>query len=82
MISISFLVENNSKVVVISNLKSPKLSTTQIYNLFSNFGNISKIIFTKSTASCLIEYENTHYATFAQQYLSNIPFIGANLIVL
>jgi len=50
-----------------------------LYNIFSNFGNITKIIFMRSKASALIEFENADYAGVAKDYLNNIMFMGRPL---
>jgi len=50
-----------------------------LYNVFSNFGNISKIIFMRSKASALIEFESAEYAGVAKDYLNNIMFMGRPL---
>lgn len=36
-----------------------------LYNLFSNFGNITKIMFLRNKRSALIEFENMEFATHA-----------------
>ena len=45
-----------------------------IYNLFSNYGNIVKIIFMKSKGQAFIEFETTDQATSAKDNLSNINY--------
>ena len=45
-----------------------------VYNIFSNFGNIQKIIFIKFKGAALVEYENAEYSTLAKDYLNNIIF--------
>ena len=47
-----------------------------IWNLFSNFGNVTKIIFIKIKNSGLIEYENEEYSTIAKDFLNNMNFMG------
>ena len=52
-----------------------------LYNIFSNFGNILKIIFIRSKAAALIEFENCDYSTISKDYLNNILFMGKPLKV-
>lgn len=42
--------------------------------MFSNFGDITKIMFIKKKKTCLIEYENINYACYAREYLNNQIF--------
>jgi RNA recognition motif-containing protein len=53
-----------------------------LYNIFSNFGNIKKIIFIRRQAAALIEYETVEFAAKAKEDLSNIVFMGKPLRVL
>ncbi len=52
-----------------------------VYNIFSNFGNLLKIIFIKIKGVALVEYENAEYSTLAKDYLNNIVFMGSPLRV-
>lgn len=47
-----------------------------IYNLFSNFGNVTKILFIRNKAAALIEFENEEYSTIAKDFLNNMGFFG------
>lgn len=70
-----FIQENKkSKVIYIRGLEDPYLNVTQLYNIFSNFGNICKIIFLRNKKSCLIEFESKDYATNAKDFLNNKSF--------
>lgn len=42
----------------------------QLFNLFSAFGNIHKMIFLKAKYAVLVEYENIDHACLAKQYLT------------
>lgn len=53
-----------------------------IYNLFSNFGDILKIIFIRKKKTALIEYETINYASYAREYMNNIIFFGYQLKVI
>jgi hypothetical protein len=75
----SYLQESDnhkSSVLYVRGLENKELKITMIYNLFSNFGNIVKIIFIKNKSSALIEYENVEYATVAKDFLNNMSFFG------
>lgn len=72
---------NRSPVLYVRGLDHPNFKTQLLYNVFSNFGNILKIIYTRSKASALIEFENTEYATITKDYLHNIVFMGSQLKV-
>jgi len=70
-----------SPVLHVNGLEHKEIRVQMLYNIFSNFGNILKIIFMKSKASALIEFENVDYATIAKDYLNNIVFMGKPLRV-
>ena len=62
-------------------LEDENIKVQMLYNIFSNFGNIKKIIFIRRQAAALIEYETVEYATKAKDYLNNIVFMGKPLRV-
>lgn len=70
-----------SKVLFIKGLDEPGLSVAMIYNVFSNFGNISKIIFMRSKGGALIEFHSVEYATIAKDFLNNLFFFSNYLKV-
>lgn len=45
------------------------LNATQIYNLFSNYGNILKIKLIRGKQIALVEYESQEQADTARAYL-------------
>ncbi len=47
-----------------------------LYNLFSNFGNITKIMFLRNKRSALIEFENMEFATHAKDFLNGQTYLG------
>lgn len=63
-------------------LEEEKITMDIIYNLFSNFGDILKIIFIRKKKAALIEYENINYASYAREYMNNVKFFGSQLKVL
>jgi len=73
-------VENKeSAVLYVKGLEDENIKVQMLYNIFSNFGNIKKIIFIRRQAAALIEYETVEYATKAKDYLNNIVFMGKPL---
>lgn len=52
-----------------------------IYNLFSNFGNILKIMFLKKKSVALIDFETIGNASNTRENLNNIIFFGSTLKV-
>jgi len=70
---------NKSQVLYIRGLENKDFRVHMLYNVFSNFGNILKIIFIRSKAAALIEFENVEYSTISKDYLNNIVFMGKPL---
>jgi hypothetical protein len=68
-----------SAVLHVNGLEHKDIKVQMIYNIFSNFGNITKIILMKNKASALIEFENTQFSALAKDYLNNIVFMGKPL---
>ena len=66
-------------VLHVNGLEHPEIKVQMLYNIFSNFGNITKIIFMRNKASALIEFETVDYAAIAKDYLNNIVFMGKPL---
>lgn len=76
------MLENRkSKVIYCRGLEDEKITLEIIYNLFSNFGDILKIIFIRKKKTALIEYETINYASYAREYMNNIKFFGYQLKV-
>eukprot|EP01017_Pseudomicrothorax_dubius_P026905 TRINITY_DN3041_c0_g1_i6.p1 TRINITY_DN3041_c0_g1~~TRINITY_DN3041_c0_g1_i6.p1 ORF type:complete len:529 (-),score=98.46 TRINITY_DN3041_c0_g1_i6:37-1623(-) len=73
------LSDHKSSVLYMKGLEPDLLNVTMLYNLFSNFGNISKIMFVRSKGIALAEYETVQYATIAKDYLNNLNFMGSLL---
>lgn len=68
-------------MLYIKGLENNEVEVNMLYNIFSNFGNIVKIIFMKDKHVALIEFENVEYATVSKDYLNNIVFMGTPLRV-
>ena len=61
-----------SKVVLVSNLGHVFKNTEEIFNLFSAFGNITKILFMVNLQKALIEYKDLEYASETITNLNNL----------
>ena len=48
----------NPCVLLVRGFNNPLTKVKMIYNLFSNFGNIWKILLVKKKGNALIQYEN------------------------
>jgi RNA recognition motif-containing protein len=68
-----------SAVLHVNGLENKDIKVQMLYNIFSNFGNIAKIIFMRNKASALIEFESIEYSSIAKDYLNNIVFMGKPL---
>lgn len=71
-----------SKVLYVRGLDNPFIKVEMIYNLFSNFGNITQIMFLKSKNCALVEYENVEFATICKDFLNNMKFFTSHLRVI
>jgi len=76
--------ENNvqqlpSKVILISNLFSGFESVGELYNVFSCFGNIYKILLMKNLKKALVEYTSIEFAKTAQACMNN-QLVGSSRI--
>lgn len=61
-----------SKVVLVSNLGHVFRNTEELFNLFSSFGNIAKILFMKNLQKTLVEYTEITYASESITNLNNL----------
>ena len=64
--------ETHSKVLLISNLAHVFRNTEEIFNLFSAFGNIAKILFMMNLQKALIEYTDLNFAGESVTNLNNL----------
>ena len=79
---LNFYKENKkSKVIYVRGLDHEFITIKIIYNLFSNFGNILKIIFLKKKSVALIDYESVLNASHAKDNLNNIIFFESSIKV-
>ncbi len=70
-----------SQVLYVKGLENPNIRVQMLYNIFSNFGNILKIIFIRSKGVALLEFESAECSTVSKDYLNNIVFMGKPLRV-
>lgn len=74
----SFLQNQDKKTKVIFARWFDKnvVTINQIFNIFSAFGNIDKVIYLKEKSSALIQFNKVEYAVLAKEYLQHIEFQG------
>lgn len=68
-----------SKVVLVSNLGFVFKDTEELFNLFSAFGNISKILFMVNLQKALIEYTDINYASECITNINNLTLCETKL---
>lgn len=68
-----------SKVILISNLFGGLESVAELFNVFSCFGNIFKILLMKNLKKALIEYTSIEFAKVAQSCMNN-QIVGSSRI--
>jgi RNA recognition motif-containing protein len=64
-------------VIFVRGLNHDAITIKMINNVFSNFGNIKKIIFTKNKGQALIEFQNKEQSTLTCNMLNNLKFFGS-----
>jgi RNA recognition motif. (a.k.a. RRM, RBD, or RNP domain) len=70
-----------SHILHVKGLESEEITAELLNSLFSNFGNIVKILFVKHKKAAFIVYENQDLATIAKEMLSNLRFCDCHLKV-
>lgn len=70
-----------SKVILFSNIDPIFTSASEIYNLFSCFGNIRKVLFMKNIRKAMVEFSTIEYAQSCLLYLNNRPFGNSKIKV-
>ncbi len=58
-----------------------QVTLKMLYNIFSSFGNIQKMIYLKIRNSALVEYQTVESATIAKESLNDMEFLGQTLRV-
>ena len=76
------LVDNNaSQVLIVKGLEGSSLTSEVINSLFSNFGNVSKLLYFKQKATAYIEFPTKELASIAKEMLNNLVFFGHQMKV-
>lgn len=70
-----------SNVLHVKGLENEQITAELLSSLFSNFGNIQKLLFVKAKKAAFIVYENPDLATIAKEMLSNLRFMECHLKV-
>jgi polypyrimidine tract-binding protein 2 len=73
--------QKSSKVVHVKGLESEEITNEIIASLFSNFGNINKVLFLRKKHTALVEYHDMDSASVAKEMLNNLTFFGSQLKV-
>lgn len=72
---------NTAKVVLLSNLDDFFFSAGDIFNLFSCFGNVVRVLLMKNLKKALVEYKRPESAEVAVNYMNNKAFGRSKLKV-
>ena len=70
-----------SKVILISNLDDCFFSVSELFNVFSCFGNIFKILLMKNLKKALVEYTSVEFAQNAFLHMNNRVLSGSKIKV-
>jgi len=70
-----------TSVIHVRGLNIKEVKLVFLINLFSNFGNIKKIIFFKEIGVALIEFTMKEFAGVAMNFLNNKKFLGSEIQV-
>jgi len=70
-----------SKVVLVSNLDNVFSSVQELFNLFSCFGDINKLILMHNLQKALVEYQKVESARMSIQHLSGLNILNTKLKV-
>ncbi|CAD8132574.1 unnamed protein product [Paramecium pentaurelia] len=74
------LLQTKKSKVIYARWFDKKVVTSQmLYNLFSIYGNIDKMIYLKERSSALIQYMTYDYAAIAKESLNDIMFYGQSI---
>ena len=71
----------SSSILHVKGLDNDSISAELLNSLFSNFGNILKLLFIKHKKAAFIVYENQDLATIAKEMLGNLRFMDCHLKV-
>ena len=62
-----------SRVVLVSNIDEVFANSLEVFNLFSCFGNIAKVLFMKNLRKALLEFTTVEFAENCMTYMNNRP---------
>ena len=71
--------EKKSAVLHVLGIENKEVTTKMLFNIFSTYGNILKLMFIKTRAVALVEFENVSNATKAKDCLNDVTFMGKPL---
>lgn len=77
----SLVDSNASRALLVKGLSSPQLSNELINSLFSNFGNVTKLVYLKKKSEACIEYPTKELASIARELLNGHSFYGCKMKV-
>jgi hypothetical protein len=67
-------VVRKSKVIYARWFDKKVVTLKMLYNIFSTYGNIDKMIYLKERSSALIQYQTLDHATMAKESLNDVMF--------
>lgn len=70
-----------SNVLHVKGLDSPEITAELMNSLFSNFGNIIKLLFLHHKKASFLVYKHKDLATIAKEMMSNLRFFDSHLKV-
>lgn len=74
-------VVRKSKVIYARWFDKKVVTLKMLYNIFSTYGNIDKMIYLKDRSSALIQYQTLDHATMAKESLNDVMFYGQQIKV-
>lgn len=77
----SLVDSNASRTLVVKGLQSHQLTNELINSLFSNFGNVTRLVYLKKKAEAYVEYPTKELASIARELLGNFSFYGCKMKV-
>eukprot|EP00828_Plagiopyla_frontata_P046697 TRINITY_DN8390_c0_g1_i1.p2 TRINITY_DN8390_c0_g1~~TRINITY_DN8390_c0_g1_i1.p2 ORF type:complete len:220 (-),score=15.56 TRINITY_DN8390_c0_g1_i1:100-759(-) len=73
------LFESQCKVLYIRGLDHPSLSLQALYNVFSNFGMVIRMLFFRQKGAMLIQYSNAQEAQQCKEWMNCVVFYGNSI---
>jgi hypothetical protein len=69
-------VVRKSKVIYARWFDKKNVTLKMLYNIFSTYGNIEKMILLKERSSVLVQYESLEHASQAKEALNDVVYFG------